>query len=477
MPNSIRNIASTSSDISTIFIIGFPDDFKERELHNLFLFASGFEGAVLKSINIPLVNSDDSQRKQLIGFVKFSKPSEALYGLEILNGRILDQERGLVLKAEIAKKNLFIKSSTCTFINNNNDLASFNSSTEGITLNLPSSSKKNNTCINNCNFFTIEEEIPLSSIIPCNIINCSHVTCLSSSATIKNNRSMSITLPGHINPVIISAPTTPSPGRPTAAQTLTSKELLAATNNSTETISTFINTVPEMIPTSSNSNSNSDCSFYTSPVKLDSGTVSICVSSASQDSKSKLNLSSIQKQLINSTELGKISSILGENLPCNTLYVGNLSSKASEDELRALFRNCLGYRRLSFRPKCKGPMCFVEFEDVACATAALETLYGTIISCSIPSKGGIRLSYSKNPLGLRVVSAQSNNNVVTIGNGSSKMNSSLIEAAVATATSSENTNPNHHKAIQTVFKHYFKLKQDNSQIHTRESEKNDVIDL
>ena len=469
MSNSIRNVSPTSSDninISTIFIIGFPDDFKERELNNLFLFASGFEGAVLKSINIPHVNSDESQRKQLIGFVKFSKPSEALYGLEILNGRILDQERGLVLKAEIAKKNLFIKSSTCAFISNNNDLQSFNSATEGPTLNPSSASKKNNTCINNCSFFTIEEEIPLSSIIPCNIINCPHVTCLSSNATIKNNRSMSITLPGHLNPVIISAPTTP-PGRPTAAQTLTSKELVATNNSTTETISTFSTTVPEMILTSSNS----ECSFYNPAIKFNPETASIGVSSASQDSKIKLDLLSLQKQLIDSAELGKISSILGENLPCNTLYVGNLSSKASEDELRALFRNCLGYRRLSFRPKCKGPMCFVEFEDIACATVALETLYGTLISCSIPSKGGIRLSYSKNPLGFRIFPAQSNNNAATIGSGNDKMNHSLIEAAIATATSSENINPNRHKAIHTVFKHYFKFKQDNSQLHTRESEK------
>jgi len=56
-------------------------------------------------------------------------------------------------------------------------------------------------------------------------------------------------------------------------------------------------------------------------------------------------------------------------------------------------------------------MCFVEFEDVLCATRALNELYGTLLSNSV--KGGIRLSYSKNPLGVRQSSTtpqQSNSN-------------------------------------------------------------------
>ncbi|KAF8460315.1 hypothetical protein BDZ91DRAFT_428513 [Kalaharituber pfeilii] len=67
-----------------------------------------------------------------------------------------------------------------------------------------------------------------------------------------------------------------------------------------------------------------------------------------------------------------------QNPPCNTLYVGNLPVGTSEDELKALFSRQRGYKRLCFRTKQNGPMCFVEFED-----------------------GGIRLSFSKNPLGVR----------------------------------------------------------------------------
>jgi RNA recognition motif-containing protein len=92
-----------------------------------------------------------------------------------------------------------------------------------------------------------------------------------------------------------------------------------------------------------------------------------------------------------------------QNPPCNTLYVGNLPMNTSEDELKQMFSNCPGYKRMCFRTKQNGPMCFVEFEDVHYATQAMNELYGNLLSNSV--KGGIRLSFSKNPLGVR-----SNNN-------------------------------------------------------------------
>ncbi|KAH3668712.1 hypothetical protein OGAPHI_002466 [Ogataea philodendri] len=103
-----------------------------------------------------------------------------------------------------------------------------------------------------------------------------------------------------------------------------------------------------------------------------------------------------------------------QNPPCNTLYVGNLPPDATELELRTLFQPQKGFRRLSFRTKQNtgnsssshhGPMCFVEFEDVAYATRALAELYGRTLpranGSSSNNKGGIRLSFSKNPLGVR----------------------------------------------------------------------------
>lgn len=88
-----------------------------------------------------------------------------------------------------------------------------------------------------------------------------------------------------------------------------------------------------------------------------------------------------------------------QNPPCNTLYVGNLPIDTSEDELKAIFSKQRGYKRLCFRTKQNGPMCFVEFEDVSFATKALNELYGYPLHNSV--KGGIRLSFSKNPLGVR----------------------------------------------------------------------------
>ncbi|KAJ2012651.1 cell cycle RNA binding protein whi3, partial [Coemansia sp. S610] len=60
-----------------------------------------------------------------------------------------------------------------------------------------------------------------------------------------------------------------------------------------------------------------------------------------------------------------------------------------------------------------GPMCFVEFENIDFATLAMNEHDGRMLSNSV--NGGIRLSYSKNPLGVR---AQGNPTTPTgAGNG------------------------------------------------------------
>jgi RNA recognition motif-containing protein len=88
-----------------------------------------------------------------------------------------------------------------------------------------------------------------------------------------------------------------------------------------------------------------------------------------------------------------------QNPPCNTLYVGNLPVNTNEDELKSLFCKTRGFKRLCFRTKQNGPMCFVEYEDVSYASHALHELYGVQLHNSY--KGGIRVSFSKNPLGVR----------------------------------------------------------------------------
>lgn len=103
-----------------------------------------------------------------------------------------------------------------------------------------------------------------------------------------------------------------------------------------------------------------------------------------------------------------------QNPRCNTLYVGNLPSDASEDELRMIFVPQRGYRRMCYRTKSNGPMCFVEFGDIKTATRALQELYGRTLSNS--DNGGIRLSFSKNPLGVRTTPGNFGGFNVGIGN-------------------------------------------------------------
>ncbi|KAG8218521.1 hypothetical protein J3R82DRAFT_4160 [Butyriboletus roseoflavus] len=107
--------------------------------------------------------------------------------------------------------------------------------------------------------------------------------------------------------------------------------------------------------------------------------------------------------------VGPRNALVDQNPPINTLYVGNLPTSPVgagypanylEDSLRELFSRRPGYRKLCFRQKSNGPMCFVEFEDVHYATKALNELYGNALG-GLVKNGGIRLSYSKNPLGVR----------------------------------------------------------------------------
>lgn len=146
-----------------------------------------------------------------------------------------------------------------------------------------------------------------------------------------------------------------------------------------------------------------------------------CFSTVSASAFSKSNETNVAgSTTISQADLSLLAKVpppanpADQNPPCNTLYVGNLPPDATEQELRQLFSNQQGFRRLSFRNKMTshghgnghghGPICFVEFEDVSFATRALAELYGSQLPHPRPSlnnKGGIRLSFSKNPLGVR----------------------------------------------------------------------------
>ncbi|RXW24339.1 hypothetical protein EST38_g1506 [Candolleomyces aberdarensis] len=137
---------------------------------------------------------------------------------------------------------------------------------------------------------------------------------------------------------------------------------------------------------------------------------------------SEIDLSKVMTELVLNTDNGTTSpqlpspasgassrNAVDQNPPINTLYVGNLPTSPAplgyppeylEDAIRQLFSQQPGYRRLCYRQKNNGPMCFVEFADVNYATKALNELYGNTLN-GLVKHGGIRLSYSKNPLGVR----------------------------------------------------------------------------
>ncbi|KAK4055144.1 hypothetical protein OIV83_000424 [Microbotryomycetes sp. JL201] len=119
----------------------------------------------------------------------------------------------------------------------------------------------------------------------------------------------------------------------------------------------------------------------------------------------------------NALQIPRTQNPADMNAPKNTLYVGGLpavlpsltgpfSAAHLEDNLRNLFSRCPGFRRLSFRAKSNGPIVFVEFEDTHYATRALQEMYGNTLGGLV--KGGIRLSYSKNPLGVRSTASGQN---------------------------------------------------------------------
>ncbi|RKO90014.1 hypothetical protein BDK51DRAFT_47281, partial [Blyttiomyces helicus] len=139
MMPGVMNPGGMQEEITTIFVVGFPDDMQEREFQNMFTFSSGFEAATLKipsdgglggglsgvpeegglgggimtgsfgSMGNGMGNGIGNGRKQIIGFAKFRTRLEALEARDVLSGRKVDAERGCVLKAEMAKKNLHTK--------------------------------------------------------------------------------------------------------------------------------------------------------------------------------------------------------------------------------------------------------------------------------------------------------------------------------------------------------------------------------
>jgi len=96
----------------------------------------------------------------------------------------------------------------------------------------------------------------------------------------------------------------------------------------------------------------------------------------------------------------QLDSSMDHNSTCNTICVTNLPPDASEDDLKAIFSKERGFKRLCFRNKQNGPVCFVEFENVDFAVYTFlfldEDLPNGIIAHA-------QLGFAKQPLGVRSV--------------------------------------------------------------------------
>ncbi|CAL1700101.1 unnamed protein product [Somion occarium] len=582
-----------TEEISTIFVVGFPDDMTEREFQNMFTFCPGFEAATLKIPNkeaaaygstgtntsarpgsipfqyggsndpynivtvnqggvvvdngrdglttswpAPMPPTDDGHfvptlqppRKQIIGFAKFRTRQEALDARDALQGRRVDLEKGSVLKAEMAKKNLHTKrgpgvgssASLGNMANVNSEslanvaalsnlmsmAAAANQPTEAfnqrdrelgvlgaIGVGLPTRRDR----------LVEEEERRRSDVgmvgsmafgprgareraeedererekkrkeavrlrqnsyafeafhsVPQQMVREGANSLLSAENGIpdpngtgygmgfpQDNVSSSIAPWGSLRDVSASAalrkisapnlPTSTSLNRPSSVspeQSPPTRETVPSSpSGPTSASSQNDSTLPTSVsaPFSPQSTSSSlPRARASSPSCEQLPSTSLPASSAgsvigSQNGHDE-DLARAVNALTVSTSQGNTSPQLpspasgassatgrnpgDQNPPINTLYVGNLpTSPASggspptilEERLRDLFSKRPGYRKLCFRQKSNGPMCFVEFEDVAYATQALKELYGHTLD-GLVKGGGIRLSYSKNPLGVR----------------------------------------------------------------------------
>ncbi|KAL5556952.1 hypothetical protein UlMin_039188 [Ulmus minor] len=84
---------------------------------------------------------------------------------------------------------------------------------------------------------------------------------------------------------------------------------------------------------------------------------------------------------------------------CPTLFVANLGPTCTEQELIQVFSRCPGFLKLKMQSTYGAPVAFVDFQDTACSTGALNHLQGTILYSS--SGEGMRLEYAKSRMGRR----------------------------------------------------------------------------
>ncbi|KAJ1657731.1 hypothetical protein IWQ61_002919 [Dispira simplex] len=475
-------------EITTIFVVGFPEDMQEREFQNMFTFSPEFEAATLKIP--PSGNSSDgdetvsTSRKQIIGFAKFRTRMAAMEARGVLNGRKVDAERNCLLKAEMAKKNLHTRRGLASS-NLTNGSTTALSSGGGGTLGMGGSTSTSLNPLASQDSFHLPHPHPHSHSHHHNDtsptsrgfpqLTTAHlnkifdpfsasapVTPIGTSQTPHGLGSDNITTAADFFPSndsslfdlyrdpsgllpSVDMPTSYLQRRNSVHHSILSNDsalgtsapvtrppigfgLSKAQSERRNTNPASLSQIEQIFGTSNTSTTSGGGPLFNKnldlgglgnrlsglslgatgslpPVSVNGSAVGVPINMSMSKSSVFPASSSLPNGLPMSAAT-RSAHTNDHNPPCNTLYVGNLAASTQEDELRGLFAKAAGYKRLYFRPKQNmGPICFVEFEDIAHATQAMHQLNGCTISSS--PNGGIRLSFSKNPLGVR---QQSNGN-------------------------------------------------------------------
>lgn len=498
-----RTTTTPSSSSSTLYLSGFPEDWKEREMSNIFLFAKGFLGSTVKNgcQSSSLCSSDNllvpslsagktsaavtcaglftppssgnvsptladivkgkvaaTQQEQPplkgpIGFALFATPEDALEASKVLENCSLDPlQPSLKVKVQMAKKNLHLPLTSCaaaaaviTSTEQRQRSKSFSGNLPGI------DGDELVALINRATINTTPEPqlySPLQNTSTKSSLKRRFSVCGSTgsdslSSFLENSscqarqtfRSMSLSIPGTEEPVIVGF------GDSGLGDVFNNtSNATTTTNNNTQSKQTTnylafpdpvdpmfldeLETIPSLQVggrTSVQSSPKLSASSVSAPSFVPSlassfaiGTSSaVLAATATNNANNVLNTNSNQNYTapLMVSRGGQVFS--PENPPCNTLYVGNLPLFANEQELRSLFGAAVGFKRMNFKLKnASSPMCFVEFDDIHSATVAMEGMYGSLLSNS--TKGGIRLSYSKNPLGVKPPAASSSLSVSAV---------------------------------------------------------------
>ncbi|KAG2171927.1 hypothetical protein INT43_001403 [Umbelopsis isabellina] len=369
-------------EVSTLCVVDIPEDMREREFRAIFCFCPGYEAAMLWSRSgkdasdehwLSLIPGSRPQSKLKVGFVKLYTRLDALEAKEVLSGKQWDHDgQKYTLKVEMAKKNLQVKRNL----------------TGDSTLVLGPHGR-------------------------------------TSSITRKSSFQAAFDAFHSISPSIIDTTAASEPAYDLINSTPSTPALSMSDNNmiypstrsgSLDARNDVGGLVSSRLPKSLNVRLSHSLADVDDELARQLGNLRTSIQPNNERGfnnvlfgSDDLTLSSRYLSMNNgisplpspglpgySYRSYSVPNVTDQNPPCNTLYVGNLPPNTKEEELRQIFSICTGYKRLCFRSKANGPLCFVEFDDVIRATQAMSELNGYLLSNSL--KGGIRLSFSKNPL-------------------------------------------------------------------------------